>query len=271
MRGLFCFLSPDENLIPLVSIRVSLHSEDTMFADSLLDSAWENRSRRGWTTLASFAAQALGVGILLLLPFLYMQGLPDLKLRTLLAPPSPPPGPPPAHSQTRSNTPPSTSNIMQSRLVVPPEIPNQIARIVENSAPATSNSPTGPWVPGGTGDGTGSVLNSIANSLPSAMPAAPVAHPPRISRMMEGNLVHKVQPEYPPMARAARIQGTVVLRAIIGKDGTITNLHVLSGHPMLVKAAMDAVSQWRYRPYYLNGEPVEVETQVTVNFILAGG
>lgn len=88
---------------------------------------------------------------------------------------------------------------------------------------------------------------------------------------MEGNLIHKIQPEYPLVAKAARIQGAVVLRALISKDGSIENLRVLGGHPMLVKAAIDAVSRWRYRPYYLNGEPVEVETQVTVNFVLAGG
>ena len=89
--------------------------------------------------------------------------------------------------------------------------------------------------------------------------------------MMEGNLIHRVQPDYPLPARSARIQGEVVLAAIIGKDGSIQNLHVLKGHPMLVKAALDAVQQWRYRPYVLNGDPVEVETQVTVNFVLSGG
>ena len=89
--------------------------------------------------------------------------------------------------------------------------------------------------------------------------------------MMEGNLIHRVQPDYPPLARQARIQGQVVLRAMISREGTIENLQVLSGHPMLVQAAVDAVRQWRYRPYVLNGEPVEVETQVTVNFVLSGG
>ncbi len=89
--------------------------------------------------------------------------------------------------------------------------------------------------------------------------------------MMEGNLIHKVQPVYPPLARAARIQGAVVIRAIISRNGTIENLQTLSGHPMLVGAALDAVRQWRYRPYILNGDPVEVETQVTVNFSLSGG
>ena len=83
-------------------------------------------------------------------------------------------------------------------------------------------------------------------------------------------LVHKVQPVYPPLARQARIYGQVVLQAVISKAGTIENLHLVSGHPMLTQAAMDAVKQWRYRPYILNGEPVEVETQVTVNFTLTG-
>jgi protein TonB len=89
--------------------------------------------------------------------------------------------------------------------------------------------------------------------------------------MMEGNLIYRVQPVYPPLARSARVQGAVVLRAIISKSGGIGNLQVVSGHPMLVKTALDAVSQWRYRPYILNDEPVEVETQITVNFVLAGG
>lgn len=88
---------------------------------------------------------------------------------------------------------------------------------------------------------------------------------------MEGNLIHRVQPEYPQLARQARIQGTVVLRAIISREGRIENLQVLSGHPLLVPAALDAVRQWRYRPYSLNDEPVEVETQITVNFTLTGG
>ena len=88
--------------------------------------------------------------------------------------------------------------------------------------------------------------------------------------MDEGNLVHKVLPVYPPLARSARIQGQVVLQALISKQGVIENLKVLSGHPMLVSAAQEAVRQWRYRPYVLNNEPVGVETQITVNFSLAG-
>jgi protein TonB len=88
---------------------------------------------------------------------------------------------------------------------------------------------------------------------------------------VEGNLIYRVQPVYPLLARQARIQGSVLLRAMISRDGTIEHLQVISGHPMLVQSAIDAVRQWRYRPYFLNDQPVEVDTQVTVNFILSGG
>ena len=88
---------------------------------------------------------------------------------------------------------------------------------------------------------------------------------------MEGSLIYRVQPEYPPLAQQARIQGTVLLHAVIDREGKIENLQVLGGHPLLVKAALKAVQQWRYRPYYLNGQPVEVETEITVHFTLFGG
>jgi len=88
--------------------------------------------------------------------------------------------------------------------------------------------------------------------------------------MLEGSLIRRVQPVYPPLARSARIQGPVILVALISKAGAMEKVHALSGHPILVPAAIEAVRQWQYRPYILNGEPVEVETQITVNFLLSG-
>jgi protein TonB len=88
--------------------------------------------------------------------------------------------------------------------------------------------------------------------------------------MLEGNLIRRVAPVYPKLAITARIQGSVMLAAVISKAGTIENLQALSGPPMLVPAAIDAVSKWRYRPYILNSEPIEVETRITVNFVLDG-
>ena len=90
------------------------------------------------------------------------------------------------------------------------------------------------------------------------------------SGVMQGNLLSKTQPIYPAIAKAARISGTVVLQATISKTGTIENLHVVSGPAMLQQAAMDAVRTWKYKPYLLNGDPVEVETQVNVVFNLGG-
>jgi protein TonB len=116
------------------------------------------------------------------------------------------------------------------------------------------------------------VIHSIGNSIPPVVPSRPAPTKPLlVSHLAEANLLHKVQPIYPPIARQARVQGAVELRAIISKNGTIENLLVVSGHPMLSAAAIEAVRQWRYRPYLLNGEPIEVETEITVNFLLSGG
>jgi protein TonB len=118
----------------------------------------------------------------------------------------------------------------------------------------------------------GGVIGSVLSSTPVAVPK--IATPQRVrvsSGVSTGMLVRRVQPNYPPLARQARIQGVVVLQAQISKDGNIENLQLISGHPMLAPAAIEAVKQWKYKPYLLNGEPVEVETQVQVNFTLSGG
>ena len=242
-----------------------------MFADSLLESNWSNRSHRGWTTLASFTMQTLAVGMLLALPLIYSEGLPKLRVTTIGAPIGPPPGrraegvrhaAGPARPLTRVIG-------LFAPIRVPSEIPKGDDRVPEPEPDECTN-----CVPGGAGPtGSGnSVLDSIGKT-PAVVPTPTLktAPPPRVSRMMEGNLIYKPQPAYPPRAREVRVQGPVVLRAIISKAGTIENLQALSGHPLLVPAALEAVKQWRYRPYVLNGEPVEVETQITVNFILSGG
>ena len=128
-------------------------------------------------------------------------------------------------------------------------------------------------VPGGVPGGQmGGVIGGIISSTPVAVPRVATPQRVRVSQgVSQGLLIRKVQPLYPPLARQARIQGNVVLQAEISKDGTIENLRLVSGHPMLAPAAIEAVKQWRYKPYFLNGEPVEVETQVTVIFSLSGG
>jgi len=128
-------------------------------------------------------------------------------------------------------------------------------------------------VPGGVPGGQmGGVIGGIISSTPVAVPKAATPQRVRVSQgVSQGLLIRKVQPAYPPLARQARIQGQVVLQAEISKNGSIENLRLISGHPMLAPAAIEAVKQWRYKPYLLNGEPVAVETTVQVNFTLAGG
>lgn len=102
---------------------------------------------------------------------------------------------------------------------------------------------------------------------PQPVPATPAVQRLRVSSgVLEGNLVNKVEPQYPQMAKIAHVQGYVVLQSLISKQGTVENLRAISGHPILLQAAMDAVRQWRYRPYILNGQPVEVESTITVRF-----
>lgn len=117
----------------------------------------------------------------------------------------------------------------------------------------------------------GGVIGGMINST-AAIPKVATPQRVRVSAGVQtGLLIKRVQPNYPPLARQARIQGQVVLQAEISKEGTIINLQLISGHPMLAPSAIEAVKQWRYKPYLLNGEPVAVDTQVVVNFTLSGG
>jgi protein TonB len=107
-------------------------------------------------------------------------------------------------------------------------------------------------------------------ALAPAPPLPRLAPKPRVSAMMDGYLTRRVQPDYPYLAKQARVQGPVEMAAVISKQGAIENLQVLSGNPMLIPAALVAVKQWRYRPYILNGDPIEVDTRITVTFVLGG-
>ena len=242
-----------------------------MFEDSLMESGGKLKSKRGATTVVSFVLQILLVGVLVLLPLVFTEALPKQQLMTfLVAPPPPPPPPPPPAAAPEIKIVKRTSELDNGELRTPTKIPQKIQMIKEEDTPPPSSGVAGVvgGVPGGVpGGAIGGVLGSVI-STPTAVPK--VATPTRI-RVSQGLLIHQVKPSYPPLARQARIQGTVVLQAVIGKDGNIQNLKVVSGHPMLAPAALEAVKQWKYKPYYLNGEPVEVDTTINVNFTLAGG
>jgi len=241
-----------------------------MFADSLLETSWAERGRRSWMTLTSFGLQAVIVGLLLLISLLTTVGLPSG--RTVSTPISlgrrdPGPAPQPHGGRTRS----MQIVTFNGRIMAPGRIPHGISNGKETTEVAgpigDPSLPIGPYVR----DGPGLPIPFSGGTQP-VMPVAPkpVTKIFRTSSILQGSLIRRVEPTYPPLARQARIQGTVVLVAVISKAGTIDNLRLVSGHPMLVGAALDAVSQWRYRPYILNGDVIEVETQITVNFMLDG-
>ncbi len=249
-----------------------------MFSDSLLRYQGQRRRQTLATTL-SFIFQCLMLGLLLLLPLCFTQELPKSQLLTfLVAPPPPPPPPPPAAAQAVKVMKQVQSDLLSSgQLRTPSRIPQKVEMIKEEEAPPPMPSAGGVigGVPGGIPGGQlGGVIGGIVNStsstyIPKLQPVIPQRV--RVSQgVTTGLLIHKVQPVYPPIAKAARVQGEVQLKAIISKEGTIEDLQLVSGHPMLVPPAIEAVKQWRYRPYLLNGQPVEVETTITVIFTLNG-
>ena len=232
-----------------------------------LESSWDRSARRGWSAAASFTLQAMALSLVLAIPMFWVQGPPRLQwLHTITVPPMRTPATPTEVPRERHAAGPF-HNLLNTQVFMPPYIPNTTPRIDDRDvgpAPDLSN------MHFGRGNTEG-VPNGLGDAIPAITPKPPApTHPLRISHWAEGNLVYRVQPTYPPIARQARIQGPVQLRAIISKSGTIERLTVESGHPMLSGAAIEAVRQWRYRPYLLNDEPVEIETEITVNFVLSG-
>jgi len=206
-----------------------------------------------------------------LIPLLFTEALPKTQLMTfLVAPPPPPPPPPPPAAVKIVKT--IQTDIVNGQLRTPTKIPKKVEIVKEEEAPPPMNAGVVGGVPGGVPGGSmGGVMGSIIGGTPTAVPKVAVQRVRVSQGVTQGMVIHRVQPTYPPLARTARVQGAVQLAAVIGKDGAVQNLHVLSGHPLLTQAALDAVKQWRYKPYILNGEPVEVDTQITVNFTLSGG
>jgi protein TonB len=158
--------------------------------------------------------------------------------------------------------------MMNNQLVAPTKIPKDIKQVSEKEAPPSSFGVTGSDLGGGSASG---VMGSVFGT--GSAPKVQAAPPKKVNisaGVAAGMLIQKTTPTYPPIAKAARVSGTVVIQAKISKQGTIEDLHVVSGPAMLQQAALDAVKSWRYRPYLLNNEPVEVETTVNVIFTLGG-
>lgn len=233
-----------------------------MFANSLLECAPNLQNRRRWTLLLSLALQATAVSLALMYPLFHPEGLPFISTVPKIAFSAP----------TVVRVIPAENDYVRPPNASQLQWPQQITvRHTGSSAPKTESTelqPEGPFTalgPAGPPAGLPSLFPRTGMDV--ARPAPPT-QPLRLSHLDEGRLLQKVQPTYPVMAKQLRVQGDVVLTALIAKDGSIEGLKVLSGHPLLIRAALDAVSQWRYKPYILNGSPVEVETRIEVAFRL---
>jgi protein TonB len=240
-----------------------------MFSQSLMELSEIERRRRKGAALFSFIMQGLIVGVLVLLPLWFLDTLPAQQLVTFLVAPPPPPPPPPPAAPVKTVQ--MVSQIVNGQLLAPSKIPKVVKMIKEEEAPPPAMGVTGGVVGGVPGGQAGGVIGSLISAANHSGNTAPrTAEIPKrlvVSQGVSlGMLQNRIEPVYPIIARRARVQGTVTLRAIISTQGTIESLQVVDGHPMLVNAALDAVKQWRYKPYTLSGQPVEVETTVFVNF-----
>jgi len=244
-----------------------------MFEDSLFDSGGALCKRRTWPKLVSFVIETGAIGLLVLAPLIYTQGLPKQQIVDILRSPSSPVGRAPAQVvQAQPRAAHDRRELDDKVLREPSRIP--LKTQMAHDEPSVGGPPSlDGLVVGATSDGVpNAVITEIARAVPPTVVRPATPQKLRVSSgVAAGMLIYQQRPEYPRLAMQARIQGTVVLQAVIGKDGTVHDVHIVSGHPMLVSTAIEAVKQWRYRPYLLNSEPVEVDTQIKVNFTLGGG
>ncbi len=249
-----------------------------MFDQTFVDGV--GKTNKSWSVTLSFALEFAIVGVMILVPLIWTEVLPKTSITSMLTapapPPPPPPPPPPQQVQKVVKMVPRQFN--GQTLQAPREIPKQVAMITEDQlAPLSSGGVVG-GIDSGVIGGLGVPSSiGIGAAPPPPPPPPPVKEAPKkdlgpqrvSSGVQSAKLVNGPKPSYPPIAKQARIQGAVVLQAIIAKDGTIQKLTVLSSaNPLLTPAAMDAVKRWVYIPTILNNEPVEVITEITVNFSL---
>jgi protein TonB len=273
---------PKREALQLVETRSPARSirHKALFADSLLETSGGQRRQRTWATIVSIVLQCFLVSVLVLVPLWFTDVLPQQQLVTFLVAPTPPPPPPPpaAPAPAAAKVVRVATDIVNGQLRTPSRIPAKVQMIKEAEAPppiATTGDVIG-GVPGGIPGGQmggviGGIISASSNlaAVPKLAKHAPTVQRLRVSQgVTKGMIVYRIEPTYPPLARQARIQGVVVLTAMIDTDGNIQNLRLVSGHPMLAPAAIDAVKHWRYKPFLLNGQPLEVETTVTVRFQL---
>jgi periplasmic protein TonB len=264
-------------------ISVPKHEGGFMFDQVFVADA--QNSKRFWTTCAGVTGQVGLVAAMILAPMVWPEALPSMhSIVTLLTPPGPPPGPPPKAPEApqQATRPVAHRSIYNAdgTVNIPRKIPTEIKMVVDDlTAPIPGGGPCVGCVPGGipTANPLPNILTSTIAAIPRPPdPPRPVANAPAAEPIrtrlggvvLAGKLISRVDPVYPTMAKNMRIQGVVELMAVVGVDGRVRELKLISGSPLLAPAALEAVRQWLYRPTYLNGDPVEVTAPITVTFRL---
>ena len=236
-----------------------------MFEDSLVESTGRIRTRSRRYVAGAFLLQAALVTTLILIPYLYPSALPERFLTVPLI--APPPAPAPVMvAQRAASAPALPPEMLMDTVTAPARIPTGIHRIIDNGPPTLV---IGGDL-GGNHDGIpGALLPGAAAPPATRVQPAPHNGPVHVSGgVAEGRLIVPIQPVYPALARATHTEGTVVVEATISTSGRIENTRVVSGPALLVQAALNAIQQARYRPFLLNGQPIEVETTIRVVFTL---
>jgi len=264
---------------PTRPVRLAPSTQDDVFLRALLEAGTTKTVRR--SPLEWAAATALHIVILATLIIAPLFTTETIELRNyeetpLVTPPAPPPPPPPAAGRAVAPRITSTrSNLTYTlgKVTAPTAIPKTVSS--DNAAAAPDLGGVEGGVPGGVpggqlGGSLGGVIGGTGTFVPIPPPRQPAAK--RIVRVGSNikapRQIYSVQPEYPPLARQAHVSGTVVVNAVLDEHGNVVGAHALSGHPLLIPAALKAVLQWKYEPTLLNGTSVAVEMEVTVHFKL---
>jgi protein TonB len=234
-----------------------------MFEHSLMESGKTHPARSKYWPFLSLLVNGTGMIALIAWPLLHPEALPRQMIATLMVAPSPPPLPPRTAPAPKVQT---RSEVLNVGLQELSKISKPITTVMESAAPPSLQATGMQNI--GTPLGIGNLPDGIGTGPAIVVKQAPTKPLSISSGVMAGNLLSRTLPQYPATVRAMRIQGVVVLQATISKTGSIENLRVVSGPPMLRQAAIDAVQTWRYKPYLLNGDPVEVETTINIVFNL---
>jgi periplasmic protein TonB len=239
-----------------------------MFTELVVSVARPRDNRKRWALVVSAVVQTLCLLTLILIPLIYTQALPKAMFSTVMVGFRGRDRQPTPEAPRVRNGPDAVRLPNHGVAMAPGRIPPHVNLFEESPLPPEEPAGQGP-----IGDNSNfDLLNVVPApadrvSRPAATPSA--AQRVAVTSTLEAaKLISRIQPVYPPIAIQARIQGNVVLHAVISKEGGVSELEVLSGHPLLVNAALEAVRQWRYSPTLLSGQPVEVETTITVSFVL---